>query len=77
MANFILEWLIHKSYQSDASKESSIPFKTYSLNKLFYELRRHADLNDPRYKFTSTLQVADKLCSGMFDFYSNMACEVK
>lgn len=75
-AIYILDWLIEKSCQLDHGYDSSNPFKTYSLNKLFYELRRYADLDDPRLKFTSTSQVAEYFGNGMFQFSPNMACQV-
>lgn len=74
-AVYILDWLIEKSCQLDRSYDSCNPFKIYSLNKLFYELRRYANLNNPRLKFTSTTQVAEYFGSGMFQFSPNMACQ--
>ncbi len=60
----------------DNGYEKMNPFKTYSLNKLFYELRRYADLDDPRLRFTSTSQVSEYFGNGMFQFSPNMACPV-
>jgi hypothetical protein len=60
----------------DNGYEKMNPFKTYSLNKLFYELRRYADLDDPRLRFTSTSQVSEYFGNGVFQFSPNMACEV-
>ncbi|XP_046647608.1 protein maelstrom homolog isoform X1 [Daphnia pulicaria] len=74
-ATYILEWLIEKSCELDNGYEKMNPFKTYSLNKLFYELRRYADLDDPRLRFTSTSQVSEYFGNGVFQFSPNMACE--
>lgn len=75
-AQYILKWLVDMGHNADASAEKFPGFKIYSLTKLVYELRRHADLSDGRLKFTSTSQVADKLCSGTFEYCPNMACTV-
>ena len=72
----MLDWLIQESCKKEPEYHRENPFVVYSLNKLVYELRRHADLNDPRLKFTSTQLVAEKLCSGDFTHRSNMACQV-
>ena len=73
---WMLDWLIQESCKKETEYPRENPFVVYSLNKLVYELRRHADLNDPRLKFTSTQLVAEKLCSGDFTHRSNMACQV-
>ena len=75
-AKYILDWLIENSCRLEPHYDKINPFKVYSLNKLVYEVRRQADVNDTRYQFTSTAQVADKLTSGTFDFSANMACQV-
>lgn len=75
-AIYILDWLIENSCRLDSNYDRTNPFKVYNLNKLVYELRRHADLNNPRLQFTSTAQVGDKLTNGAFDFCPNMACTV-
>ena len=74
-AVYILDWLVKKICQSGSnSRERANQFKVYSLDKLVYEVRRYADVNNPRLKFSSTLQVADKLNNGTFEFCS--ACQV-
>lgn len=75
-AIYILNWLIEKSYELDNEYDRSNPFSTYSLNKLFFELRRYADLNDPRLRLTSTSQASEYFGNGMFQFSPNMACQV-
>lgn len=51
-------------------------FRVFNLNKLLYEVRKHADLNNPRLVFPTMLMVERKLLSNVFDFSPNMACEV-
>ena len=75
-ADYIFDWLIEKCCQTDPHYERSNPFRVYSLDKLFYELRRHADLQNPRLVFPTMVMVADKLQCDTFDYYPNMACEV-
>jgi hypothetical protein len=43
---------------------------------LFHELRRYADLDDPRLRFTSTSEVDVHFSKQLFQFYPNMACQV-
>jgi len=74
-ADYIFDWLIEKCCQTDPHYERSNPFRVYSLDKLFYELRRHADLQNPRLVFPTMVMVADKLQCDTFDYYPNMACE--
>ena len=67
----MLDWLQEMSYD-DGPK-----FRTYSLDKLLYELRRHADLNNKRLVFPTMKLVEEKLSSEMdFDYYPGMACQV-
>jgi hypothetical protein len=75
-AIYILEWLIKKSCLLENGYEKMNPFKTYSLNKLFFELRRYADLDDPRLRFTSTSEVDVHFSKQLFQFCPNMACQV-
>lgn len=56
-AKFMLEWFVDKSIGLDPNYDSINPFRAYSLNKLFYELRRHANLEDRRLQFASNVMV--------------------
>lgn len=71
---FIVDWLVEKCQEQDASYVNTI--KIRSLNKLVYELRRHVDLNNPRFKFTSPFNVTEYLLNSSFTCYENMACKV-
>ena len=73
---FIVDWLVKKSCQMNDAYDACNPFKIYSLNKLFYELRRHADLNDPTLKFSSVSTVAEYFNKGTFFYGKHMSCEV-
>lgn len=73
----MLQWLINKSIETDETYIKANPFKVLSINKLFYELGRHADLNNPRLQFTSNVQIAAKLTKGTFYHCPNMACQVR
>lgn len=75
-AVYILDWLVKKCCQMNETYDTVNPFKCYSLNKLFYELRRHADLNNPSLMFASPALVADHFGKGMFYYSKNMACQV-
>ena len=72
---FALDWLVENSVKQDPTYSRDNPFKVYSLEKLLYELRRHANLDDHRLKFTSEHMVTEKLNGGAFDFCPNMACQ--
>lgn len=77
-ANYIFDWLIEKSCASDPHYEQSSPFRIYSLDKLFYELRRHSDLKNPRLVFPSMVIVSDALkgiTSSSFDHHPNVPCQ--
>ncbi|XP_032783335.1 protein maelstrom homolog [Daphnia magna] len=74
-AVYILDWLVKKCCQMNETYDTVNPFKCYSLNKLFYELRRHADLNNPSLMFASPALVADHFGKGMFYYSKNMACQ--
>ena len=79
-ANYIFDWLIEKSCASDPHYEQSSPFRIYSLDKLFYELRRHSDLKNPRLVFPSMVIVSDALkgiTSSSFDHHPNVPCQVR
>lgn len=75
-AIYIVDWLVRKSSQMDDAYDTVSPFRIYSLNKLFYEFRRHADLNNPKLRFSSIALVADHFNKGMFFYSKNMACQV-
>jgi len=75
-ANYIFNWLIEKSCECDPHYDRSSPFRVYSLDKLLYELRRHADLQNPRLVFPTMVMVADRLQSDTFDYFPSMACQV-
>lgn len=74
-ANYIFNWLIEKSCECDPHYDRSSPFRVYSLDKLLYELRRHADLQNPRLVFPTMVMVADRLQSDTFDYFPSMACQ--
>ena len=75
-ANFILDWLIEKSYEHDPHYDRSNPFRVYSLDKLFFELRRHADLQNPRLVFPTMVMVSNQLQCDNFDYLPNVSCQV-
>lgn len=75
-AIYIVDWLVRKSSQMNDAYDTVSPFRIYSLNKLFYEFRRHADLNNPKLRFSSIALVADHFNKGMFFYSKNMACQV-
>jgi len=74
-ANFILDWLIEKSYEHDPHYDRSNPFRVYSLDKLFFELRRHADLQNPRLVFPTMVMVSNQLQCDNFDYLPNVSCQ--
>jgi len=51
-AKFSLEWLVEKCFGLDPNYER-VMFRAYSLNKLLYELCRHANIKDSSLQFTS------------------------
>ena len=72
----MLNWLIHRSCDTDPSYDDRNNFNVFNINKLFYELRRYADLSNPRLVFPSMIAVDSKLRSTEFDYSPNMACQV-
>lgn len=77
VAIYVFNWLIERCLGMDPNYDPSNSFKAYSLNKLLYELRRHANLDNPTLRFTSTTQVGEALRNEKFVYEAKMPCQVE